>query len=221
MSRIKRILCAVLLLAVVAVGGLAWWQRDNIGALITGLRYSQTELEDQLQQNDQAIKDAMDTVPDFSIRDLTEEDKQALKDGTMTREELIESLIEPVQKPEDKPATSPEIQPEKTDKPDSSVQQPEEDPVQQQVAAVIAEAYVLREEFLAKLDDLLAQAMAEYKAIPAEERASKVPGMVSRYLSTGWNCCWKRPAAIPPSPRRCMIPTQMKKALKKPGIWLN
>ena len=59
---------------------------------------------------------------------------------------------------------------------------------QQQLAAIIAKVYVLREEFLAKLDQLQVQAIAEYKAIPKEGRtASAIAQLVSGYLVIGNN----------------------------------
>lgn len=192
----KRIICGILLFVVVCVGIVAVWQRDNIGALIAGLRYSQEELEDKLAQNDQAIKDAVQMVPDVSIRDITEEDKQALKDGTITKEELIQNLVKPSQPPKQEGSGQTQ-QPPKQEKPGQAQQPPKQeepapvqpeqaDPLQAEVSAIVAEVYVLREEFLIRLDKLMAQALADYKALAPEERTgSKLAGMVSDYMAKG------------------------------------
>ncbi len=194
----KRIICGILLFVVVCVGIVAVWQRDNIGAMIAGFRYSQEELEDKLAQNDQAIKDAMQMVPDVSIRDITEEDKQALKDGTITKEELIQNLVKPSQPPQQEGSGQAQLtpkqegpgqaqQPPKQEEPAPPQVPPEQsDPLQEQVSDIIAEVYVLREEFLIKLDSLMSQAKQRYLALPKEERvASKLVGLVGDYMAEG------------------------------------
>ena len=196
MKQRTKIVCGILLAAIIGIGVLAVWQWNNISAAFSFFRFSQAELEDKLKENDQKIKDAVDTVPDVTIRDITQEEKDALRDGTLTQEELIDSLIKPpeVAKPEQKPQPEPES-PKPQEKPEQPPEQkPEEDPkpkpqepdYEKELAALIAEVYVLREEFLIKLDNLQNEAIAAYKAIPSEERTTKtVASLVSGYMSRG------------------------------------
>lgn len=188
----KKIICGILLvlLAGVVVAGILL--RDNIGAVLTGLRYSSEELEEQIEQNDQAIKDAADIVPDVVIRDLTEEDRQALKDGTITTEELIQSMIEPKPEPETEPKPEPSTagtQTPKQEQPEDGKNEVQAPAVQvadyqKKLAAMIAEVYVLREEFLIKLDNLMAEAKAEYIALPKAERTgTKLTSLASKYYA--------------------------------------
>lgn len=189
-----KIVCGVLLTAIIVVGALTVWQWNNIRAAFSFVRFSQSELEDKLSKNDQTVKDAMDAAPEVTIRDITQEEKQALRDGTLTQEELVQSLLqkpqaEPEQKePEPSPQTKPEQVP-KEDSPSQSTQppaQPEPSEYERQVNALIAQVLVLREEFLIKLDNLQAAAIADYKAIPEKERTTtKLLNMVSGYLAKG------------------------------------
>lgn len=210
MSLPKKIVCGVLLAVVLGVGTLAVWQWNNISAALSFVRFSQEELEEKLVANDQTIKDAVAKVPEVTIREVTEEERAALRDGTMTQEELVQSLLqkpesEPKPEPEQapKPQTTPQTKPDQKPEPQApaqSTQQPQTEPeasappekepepseYEQQVNALIAEVFVLREEFLIKLDELMAQAMADYKALSPEDRTgSKLMGMVSDYLSKG------------------------------------
>ena len=199
MKRRTKIVCGILLAAIIGVGALTVWQWNNISAALSFARYSQSELEDRLASNDQTIKDAMDAAPEVVIREITQEEKDALRDGTLTQEELVQSLLQKPEQttpePEQKPQTKPEGEP-----PPKQTQQPAKDPAEstqpekepeqseyeKQVNALIAQVLVLREEFLIKLDELQAAAIADYKAVPKDQRtASKLLSFASGYLAKG------------------------------------
>lgn len=195
MNRKKKIACAVLGGVLLCAGGLTAWQWNNISAALSFARYSQEELEGKLDQNDQAIKDAVQNIPNVTIRDVTQEEKDALKDGTLTQEELIQSLIQSEPKPEQKPESKPPQDSQTT--PDVPITEPEQPPRQEEpeqqksdfetrLNELIAKVYVLREEFLIKLDQTQMAAIADYKAIPADQRTTKkIASLVSGYLSKG------------------------------------
>jgi len=185
--RKKKILCAVLCGLLLCVGGLAIWQRDNIGAALSALRFSQEELEEKLEQNDQTIKDAVESLPNVSIRDVTQEEKDALKEGTLTQEELVQSLIQNQPEPEQKPKEDPR-KPEdaQTPPPEQQEEPARQSDYEKKLNELIAQVYVLREEFLIKLDETQAAAIADYKAIPADQRTTKaIASLVSGYMSKG------------------------------------
>lgn len=205
-SRRTKIICSIVLAFAVGVGALSVWQWNNISAALSFLRFSKEELEEKLEQSDQTIKDAVNALPDVSIRDITQEEKDALREGTLTQEELIESLIKPEPPKEppgenepDEPVIAPEPakpkpepkdptpvpEPEKP-QPDPEPKPPEQSEYEKQLAAIIAEVYVLREQFLIKLDELLEQAKAEYRALAPEQRtkAQMVP-LVADYMARG------------------------------------
>lgn len=202
MSLFKKILCIFLAVLLLAAGALAWWQWDNIVAVINGFRYSTEDLEEKLAQNDQKIKDTVATIPGIVVREMTEEERQALNDGTITMQELIERMTsgEGGQTPPEDPVADPKQPtisestpqpttpqpPQKEEQPQQPTKTPEQLAYEQELSAVIAKVYVLREEFLGKLDALLAQALAEYKAMTPEQRtASNLTTFVSNYLSVG------------------------------------
>ena len=194
----------VLALLLAALAALAYWQKNNIAALLAYKNAgSQEEIEQQMQQNQQAIADAVEKNPDIVVRDLTEEEKQALRDGTLTQEELTERLTETPKeetpKAEEKPAEQkPAEQPKQEQKPTEQKpaeqpepeQKPAEQPVeseyQKQLSAVIAKVYVLREKFTIALDNLQAEAVSVYTAIPEADRTkAKLAKFVSEFLARG------------------------------------
>lgn len=181
------LVAAALVLA--AVAAVAVWQRNNIAAVLTFLSAgSQEEIEQRLQQNQQTITDAVEKNPEIVVRDVTEEEKQALRDGTLTQEELAGRLVgEQTAQPQEEPPeqeTPKQEQPEaEPGAPDEQTEQPAAEPgaqdgqkvesaYQEQVSAVVAKAYVLREKFTIALDSMKDEAAAEYRAIPEAERTS-------------------------------------------------
>ena len=99
MKRWKIVLCAVLAIIAVLTAGLYLWQRENLKALKDAVSYSSGEIEEKLAENQQAVSEAVNAAPEVTVRDLTDEERQALRDGSMTREEVAERLVEqpPVQ----------------------------------------------------------------------------------------------------------------------------
>ena len=170
----KLLLAAVLVLALV-LAGLAWRQQENLKAVRDALRYSQEELEQQLADNQQTIRDAVDAAPEVSVREVTDEERQALRDGTVTREELIESLLntEGAEAVSEPPVsyTVPE-QPAETAEP-AELPKPAEQVYQRELSALIAKVYVLREEYTMALDDMYDAAKADYNALPEEKRTKR------------------------------------------------
>ena len=94
MKRWKKILLAVLALACALLLAFAWRQRDNLKAVQDALRYTSDELEEKMEENQQRIRDAVEAAPEVTVRDVTEEERRALRDGTLTQEELVGRLLE-------------------------------------------------------------------------------------------------------------------------------
>lgn len=168
---------AVMATLALVLAGLAWHQKENLKAVRDALRYSQEELEQQIAENQQVIRDAVDTAPEVTVRDVTDEERQALRDGTITQEELVERLLDtdgqtapPVT--ESKPTP---ILPTETGGTQPTVESPKpmEDTYQKELSAMIAKVYVLREEYTIALDDMYNAAKADYKALPKEKRTKR------------------------------------------------
>lgn len=210
MKRWKTILCAALVLLAVSLAGLAWWQRENLKAVKAAAQHTSEELEEKLAENQQRIQEAVNAAPEITVREVTEEERQALRDGTMTQEELVERLLDIGGQEASQPAAgntapasgeaalpasqqesgglqpavsqSPVQEPSKPTPAESS--KPTENTYQKALSALIARVYVLREEYTLALDNMYASAKAEYKALPAEKRSkTNLAKMASGYLS--------------------------------------
>lgn len=138
MKKGKKIALGLLAAVLVCAGGVCWWQWDNIKALGTSLSTSREDLSQRLEENTQKVTDAADKATSVPVRDLTEEERAALQDESLSREELIDRLIgkeadqqgqppqeEPSQEPQQPPQEEPKEQPAP---PAEEQEQPSEEP---------------------------------------------------------------------------------------------
>lgn len=196
MKRRKTILCTILVLLAVSLAGLFWWQRDNLKAIHAATQHTSAELEEKLEENRQMIEEAVRSASEVTVREVTEEERQALRDGSMTQEQLMERLTgsgggEPSQP--DAESAVPASRPESGGKTDAAPETPDaaaageksaESSYQKELSALIAKVYVLREEYTLALDTMYADAKAEYLALPAEKRTTtQLAKMAKGYLS--------------------------------------
>ena len=183
MKRRKTILCTLLVLLAVSLAGLFWWQRDNLKAIHAATQHTSAELEEKLEENQQMIQEAVKAAGEVTVGEITEEDRQAFRDGSMTQEQLVERLTNGGEgEPREEPANT--NRPESDGTPPPEPPKPAENTYQKELSALIARVYVLREEYTLALDTMYADAKAEYLALPAEKRTkTQLLKMARGYLS--------------------------------------
>lgn len=167
----------VALLAVLAV--FAVRHLDVLRSFLHSLRYSQSEIETQITENQHKVQEITEKHPEITVRDLTEEEKQALRDQMLTQEEAIAILTgkkteeppasEPAQTAEQAPSEPPQTAEPVPAEPELTQQQLYE----QQLSELIAETYLMREEFIQKLDEIEARAIDAYHQMPEEKKTKK------------------------------------------------
>ena len=183
MKRRKTTLCTILVLLAVSLAGLFWWQRDNLKAIHAATQHTSAELEEKLEENQQMIQEAVKAAGEVTVGEITEEDRQAFRDGSMTQEQLVERLTNGGEgEPREEPASTSRPESDGTPPPESP--KPAENTYQKELSALIARVYVLREEYTLALDTMYADAKAEYLALPAEKRTkTHLLKMARGYLS--------------------------------------
>ena len=183
MKRRKSILCTILVLLAVSLAGLFWWQRDNLKAIHAATQHTSAELEEKLEENQQMIQEAVKAAGEVTVGEITEEDRQAFRDGSMTQEQLVERLTNGgEEEPREEPASTSRPESDGTLPPEPP--KPAENTYQKELSALIARVYVLREEYTLALDTMYADAKAEYLALPAEKRTkTHLLKMARGYLS--------------------------------------
>ena len=151
--KIRHFVLAFLAIAVIAAGVFAYNNRENLSALYYAYKNSTEDIQAQQEENNRRIQAALNSLTDMQMRELTDEERKMLENGEITEEEAIE-LIMGRNGETDEPA-----------KPDPSRKE-----------QIIAQIYVLRADYVSRIDGLIASAESSYLDLPPSERtiASKV-----------------------------------------------
>lgn len=183
------ILFGVFLILMLAAAGLWIWQKNNIDAVVQYTQYTKEELEQQMEDNDRRTQELLEEA----LKNAQQIDRE---NGGETAE-LPDTPPDRAPTETDSPAPSassaPSASPAQTEEPakTEAPAQPEapeqtEPTFEAQLQAIVDRVYALKEEYLAALDALQAEAVADYKAIPSANRTAKaLASFVSRYISKG------------------------------------
>lgn len=150
MSKGKRILCIFLILALV-IGGVCFWQRNNLRALYLSTQMSQEELSSRMEEQ-KARTEAASKEAGVDIRGLTEEEQSALRDELISRDELIRDIAE-------------------SNKTQAEASTEEEASLRDQLTELFAELYVMQAEYTVWLENANQAAIDDFNALPEEERS--------------------------------------------------
>lgn len=171
MKKRGKVLLILLLAVFLAAVALCWWQWDNIGALRLSIRTSREDLSQKLEENDRRVDDVSGKLP-VTVRDLTEEEKAALRDESLSREELLDRLTEKETPAESSGPEGEVSQPDQTEQPRQDVQEIESESGEDRLSCLIAEIYLMKAEYTAWLEDAYEGCIGEYNALPEEERTT-------------------------------------------------
>lgn len=187
MKKAVKIILSIVIILAVAAAAVCYWQRDNLAALRMSLSTPKDDLSQMITDNDKRVTDAAKKVDGVVVRDLTEEEKAALRDETLSREELLDRLTSG-ETPSDSevgdtsgdnagevPAASPA-----PDAPAVSVGQEEQTPVsgtadstnQDKLSRYLAEIYLMKAEYTNWLEEKYAAAIEEYSALDESEHTT-------------------------------------------------
>lgn len=171
-----KIFLIILAVIVVTASGVLAWQWDNVRSVIYFMRYSEDDLDKMLDDNKKELDSALEGIGAQMPRELTEEELQALQEGTITQTDAVEISLGKTTLQEKIEQKKPKSQVSSgsggstvlvTDSP---------------VSNLVAQLYVLKSSYMGKLGGLEAQAKAEYSATPAAERtAGWKSSMISKY----------------------------------------
>lgn len=91
MKKARIVLCVVGAVAI-AAGAVAYVQRDNISALIDGMRYTDEDLDNQLISSEESVKDYMKDNNLGEIKMLTQEEEAALVSGEISQQDAVKIM---------------------------------------------------------------------------------------------------------------------------------
>lgn len=202
-------LCILLLLLAV-LGGVAWRYRAGLAILIDNFGKSSEQVSVERENHERKTQELLDKLSGggISLSALSEADRLRLKNGEITPAEavaiimgLAETTAPAAASTDAPPASDVTVGPAAPDAPTTSAATeptaaattapagttaPAATTVSPAVQAIIADIYLLRAEFINKLDDLIEEGKAEVNAIPKEKRTASVKlEFMNRYLDRG------------------------------------
>lgn len=168
MKRKTAVWLMILAVLLVLIGLLIWWQWNNIAALHYAIGYTTEQKQELIKQTDEVIKDVAKSFSGVDWELLSEEAKQQLAKGELAEETAVAILTgqlswEEYQQSKETPDHVPGYS-----KPS-------------RVDDIIAKIYVLRASYTGKIDALVGQALADYRA----KKGTKSE-LISRYVSMGY-----------------------------------
>lgn len=140
-------------------------------ALLYASKYNKDELVKKNDEIDSQIKAVMEQMFDTAIEPLSDEDLQKIADGEASPEEVLAILTG-----KDKKKDSAEENTKTENKAADT----------QKINSIIAEVYALRATYSGRIDGLLGQGIAEWRALSHEERTlSKKLALAEKYMGRG------------------------------------
>lgn len=184
MKKWGKVLLLLLLAVILAAGALCWWQWDNISALRLSVSTSREDLSQKMEENDRRVDDVSEKLP-VTVRDLTEEEKVALRDESLSREELLDRLTGKETPAESTGSEGETVQPDQTQESPQDTQETEPEKGEDRLSRLIAEIYLMKTEYTAWLEEAYEDCIGEYNALPEEERTTAAKySLGMKYMKT-------------------------------------
>ena len=90
-KKVVKVLLCILLILIVGVAGVVVWQWDNLMAVKTAFTNSPEDIQVMIEENDERVAQAIQKVDGITVRDLTNEEKEELKNGDLDREQVLDT----------------------------------------------------------------------------------------------------------------------------------
>lgn len=202
------IILIVILIILLFAGVVLFKQRRNVKAIYGAATSSSEEIRQRQETNEKKTHEILDDITDREINELSEDMREKLKNGEISDDEALNVILgiddaETVQtsaNPEqsgDSNASDASVNSEnvasneKGDGENESVVTERDDSSDEKQSVgrkekIIAEIYLLRAEYLNKIDALISSARTAYYSVPAEELTlSKKLSLLNTYKAKG------------------------------------
>ena len=175
-KKVVKVLLCILLILIAGVAGVVVWQWDNLMAVKTAFTNSPEDIQVMIEENDERVAQAIQKVDGITVRDLTNEEKEELKNGDLDREQVLDLLTST---DTSSAAASSEGQSAQTASETNTAEPAAETPVpaeedanKQQLSRYLAEIYVMKAEYTAWLEQKYNEAIEEFNALDESERTT-------------------------------------------------
>ncbi len=196
MKKIWKIIIIVSLGVLLLLGGLAYWQKDNIKALWIAANYSIDEIEKQRGTQDADLKKQLESYFSDGMRDFTPEEEEQIEKGEATKQQILAKIVaEAANKTSYAIPDTTAEQPALT-APNASKNETTSAPLTNVagsdiVSKYMVQIYALEGQYIGKIEGLISSAIAEYKAGGGGGKSAKISiaaGYVGRATALEQEC---------------------------------
>ena len=145
----------VLLVLVLLLGSLCYWQRNNIEALLLSRQMTQEELAEQIVEHQEKTVE-ISRQAGIDVRPLTDDEREAMNKNEVSREELIDRIAGA----------------QNSSPADSAAPQDPNAALREELSRLIAEIYVMEAEYTGWLEKANQAAIDDYNALPEADRTT-------------------------------------------------
>ncbi len=162
-------LLVVLFLLIVGVIVLYFYQKDNIDAVFNSVKYSKEDIQQQIDDSKNDVKDTLKEYNIDNLRDFTFEEEEQIRRGEITYEEALKKIMEESGVTDKLTAASDDNSTNLSNENSSSINavtniKANSNSAQDIVAEYAVKLYGLKAYYLGQIGNLVDSAKADYKA---------------------------------------------------------
>ena len=208
MKKRTKITLIILAILIVGISAVVWWQYGNIKAIYYGLKYSSEDIDSRMAHTHDDVKKYLESNPQYKVRPTEPVEEELHKEEMLTDSELTdiimgETSVEEVfgtqiELNEEKKLTITEtgqlldkdsaekLKAEaKTEDKNENLEKDSKVDNSQKISEYVAQLYVLKSNFVSRLEGLYNQAISDYKAMTPEQRKANGKTVIAnKYYSS-------------------------------------
>lgn len=184
MKKKTKILLTVCVVILALIGGTAVWQWQNIKAVTGAVRYTNTEIATQIDEQKEKVANELKDNGIDTIRDFTFEEEEQIRKGEVTLEEAVAKLTLKIEESSNVQESNKGEGSNKEEVTDEILDKTNESKVL--ITDAVNKMYILKAEYIGKLGEVERAARSDYAVLPEDERnIGGIKKIISKYMATG------------------------------------
>ncbi len=162
MKKALKTIAIIYLTLIIIVGSLVIWQWDNVKSVYIGIKETHEQIENRRIENQTALVEDINKLLDEPVRELTEEEKKQVEEGSTALSEVYVKIFE------EREALSKSVQEEKKSSSEKKTESAEKKRKKDEIISkYMAQIYSLQSEYTARAEATIVQGANYYESINA------------------------------------------------------